>query len=99
MSYYGPELPENVEPLGNDVFMNRLVDKADNWVAIHEFHRTPDGEWCSGFVAFDVPSDYLTGREPKWQVESFDPLTLSPSLLCRACGHHGFIREGRWVPA
>ena len=34
-----------------------------------------------------------------WAVESEEPLTLSPSLLCRTCGHHGFIRGGRWVPA
>lgn len=36
---------------------------------------------------------------PRWQVESWEPLTLSPSLLCRTCGLHGFIRAGRWVPA
>ena len=28
-----------------------------------------------------------------------DPLTISPSILCPDCGTHGFIREGRWVPA
>ena len=33
-----------------------------------------------------------------WDVVQVQPLTLSPSLVCRACGHHGFIREGRWVP-
>jgi len=33
-----------------------------------------------------------------WTVESEQPLTLSPSLLCRTCGHHGFIRDGKWVP-
>lgn len=98
MSYYGPEPPEDAIPLGHDVYINRLVDKAGNWIAIHEFHRAGDG-WCGGFVPFDVPSDYLTGREPKWKVESYDPLTLSPSLLCTACGHHGYIRQGAWVPA
>lgn len=34
-----------------------------------------------------------------WQVESWDPLTLSPSLACTRCNDHGFIREGRWEPA
>lgn len=34
-----------------------------------------------------------------WELVSLEPLTLSPSLLCRVCGHHGFIRDGRWVPA
>lgn len=35
---------------------------------------------------------------PTWTVESEDPLTISPSILC-SCGDHGFIKEGRWVPA
>jgi hypothetical protein len=34
-----------------------------------------------------------------WTVVSESPLTLSPSLLCPRCGHHGFIRDGKWVPA
>lgn len=34
----------------------------------------------------------------KWVVESEEPLTLSPSLLCTTCGHHGFIRSGKWEP-
>jgi len=33
-----------------------------------------------------------------WDVVSLEPLTISPSLLCRVCGHHGFVRNGRWVP-
>lgn len=40
-----------------------------------------------------------TGTWPVWTVESWEPLTLSPSVLCRACGLHGWIRGGRWVPA
>jgi hypothetical protein len=59
-------------------------------------HPSPKtGEPCKGgFVAF-------AGRymDDGWKVESDEPLTLSPSLLCRACGCHGFIRAGRWVPA
>jgi hypothetical protein len=33
-----------------------------------------------------------------WDLVSESPLTLSPSLLCRTCGHHGHIRGGRWEP-
>lgn len=40
----------------------------------------------------------LTGPH-KWTIEQLDPLTLSPSLLCPICGHHGFIRNGKWVSA
>jgi hypothetical protein len=34
-----------------------------------------------------------------WDVPSVDPLTLTPSLQCRVCGHHGHITAGRWAPA
>lgn len=34
-----------------------------------------------------------------WVLESEHPLTLSPSLVCPECGEHGFVRDGRWVPA
>lgn len=56
--------------------------------------------------AFDHPDVVVALNEehdppdsPRWTVESTEPLTLSPSLLCRGCGNHGWIREGRWVPA
>jgi hypothetical protein len=58
-------------------------------------HRRPSGEECCGSVQFDVPeAEGLKG--PRWQVESWDPLTISPSILCGSCGHHGYIRQGRW---
>lgn len=64
-------------------------------------HQKPDGSVCAGGVTFDTPRGRaLAGRSPGgavWQVQSWEPLTLSPSLLC-SCGDHGFIREGKWVP-
>ena len=30
-------------------------------------------------------------------VESTDPLTISPSILCPDCGLHGYVRSNRWV--
>jgi hypothetical protein len=46
--------------------------------------------------------DYM-GMQPAWPdgwtVEQAQPLTLSPSILCRVCNLHGFIRDGKWVPA
>lgn len=54
---------------------------------------TPNGCTLDGPVSREIDA----GRAG-WQVESWEPLTLSPSLLCRSCGLHGFIREGRWVP-
>lgn len=44
-------------------------------------------------AAWDEPS-----RGHVWDVHSWTPLTISPSLLSHCpCNDHGFIREGRWV--
>lgn len=55
---------------------------------------------CEGSITFagDVAST-LVPKRPTWEVQCWEPLTLWPSLLCRRCGHHGFVREGKWVPA
>jgi hypothetical protein len=39
------------------------------------------------------------GLPDGWTLVSEEPLTLTPSVLCRSCGHHGFITDGKWVPA
>ncbi len=55
--------------------------------------------YCEGGITFDGPVQrQVHPCAPKWTVESWDPLTLSPSLLC-GCGDHGFVRAGRWAPA
>jgi hypothetical protein len=72
-------------------------------IMIHEKADTPHG-YCSGGITFDVPylhpGHKVRGGKPAplWQVNSMEPLDLSPSLLC-ACGDHGFVRAGRWVRA
>ncbi len=64
-------------------------------------HLTPSGDPCSGAINFDLPEvrQVLAGGPHRevWQVQSWEPLTISPSVLC-SCGDHGFIREGCWVP-
>jgi hypothetical protein len=66
-------------------------------------HTRPDGQRCVGGVTFDTEQTRavraMSGPAGvTWTVESWDPLTLSPSLLC-SCGDHGFIRSGAWAPA
>jgi hypothetical protein len=84
-------------------FTTRYDHDDDLAIGLHYWHDRPDGGGrCQGFVFFDIPEvePYRAGSaRDGWQVESTDPLTLSPSLLCRSCGHHGFIRGGAWVPA
>lgn len=66
-----------------------------------DHHKKPDGTGClGGGVLFDLPGVREAFAERSvWTVQSWEPLTLSPSLRCTVCGEHGFIRGGRWVPA
>jgi hypothetical protein len=69
-------------------------------VGIIEQHEGCSVSSQGGGIMFDLPgvADAFPGH-PLWTLVQKEPLTLAPSLLCRACGHHGFIQEGRWVPA
>jgi hypothetical protein len=66
----------------------------------HRHHVT--GVQHTGGVTFDGPVQRAHAGRPEainralWQVESWDPLTLSPSVLCD-CGDHGYVRNGRWI--
>jgi hypothetical protein len=62
-------------------------------------HVKPDGTECAGSMFFDCEQARRCWPDhPRWQVESWEPLTCSPSFLCH-CGDHGFIRGGKWVRA
>ncbi len=94
-----------------------LVDK---WGLIIK-HKRFDGADCESCLTFDGPWQRLVHQftcekaqaegkpEPKlvvWQVECWEPLTISPSVLCKVpipgstavCGDHGHIKKGRWEP-
>lgn len=62
-------------------------------------HQCGDQRLANGCTLDTPVSRELEPNRPRWQVASEEPLTLHPSLLCRSCGHHGWIRDGRWVPA
>lgn len=90
------DLPEDAIALGSEHWYTRSVSSSGQWVGIIEYHinrktNTP----CMGSLAFDVPERQQ--NPTRWTVECYDPLTLSPSLLCGICGDHGFIRNGEWV--
>lgn len=80
------------------------VPDVDRYALIWE-HPRPDGQGlCHSALTLDSPSArQLEPGKPMWTVESWDPLTLSPSILCSpdkgGCGIHGYIRDGRWVAA
>lgn len=79
-----------------------LPGSPSDYVGGTVYHLKADGSECAGGITFNTPRGRaLAERSPgraTWDVQSWEPLTLSPSLLC-SCGDHGFIREGRWVRA
>jgi hypothetical protein len=88
------ELPEGAIPLGpNNYYTKGVIEGA--WVGIIEYHRRGEG-WCGGWVPFNT---YPNIHDDHWTVISYEPLELSPSLLCTICNNHGWIRNGQWVPA
>jgi hypothetical protein len=54
-------------------------------------HRC-NGKWSTNWI------DLTSGT--KHQLITEDPLHIEASVACpQHCGDHGFIRDGRWVPA
>jgi hypothetical protein len=66
---------------------------------VNVFHQKPDGAWCVGWVSFNGSPWGKQFGNKGWEVLQREPLTLSPSIQCRACDDHGFIQNGRWVRA
>lgn len=59
-------------------------------------HKMPDGSPHDGFVTIDSEvARKVFPSHARWQAQSWEPLTLTPSVLC-SCGWHGFIVDGRW---
>lgn len=94
--------PEHAVVTGDGFAMAQTIYEGEP-AGIVEWHRKADGEWCRGWVPFrDSKWSALFQSNPDyqcWTVEQREPLTLSPSILCRACGNHGFIRNGKWERA
>lgn len=95
ISYYSwapDDLPENRKRYGTPL---PNVPRA----GLIFYHPRADGkpEQCIGSVQFDLlETKPLSLSGAKWQVQSWDPLTLTPSILCRECGAHGYITNGQW---
>ncbi len=53
------------------------------------------GEAVQDFIPV---SPYPYPKEP-WKLVARDPITLQPSVRYDCCGLHGFVTNGRWVPA
>ncbi len=81
--------------LGHGHTFEVILDKDGTllgWLHTHPDKRNPN-VLCQSFCA--VRS--LNGS-PIHQVLCADPLTLTPSLRCGACGAHGEVINGKWEP-
>lgn len=65
-------------------------DRDDVLWWIHDCRRPATGERIE-----------IAGRLPLgkrgWTLVQADPLTVEPSILCHACGTHGWFRDGKWI--
>ena len=76
----------------------RLHDGGKHILWSHECdHEGLDGSRWLADTMLPAVMDPPPGRRWAWIVEQVEPLTVSPSILCRSCGEHGFWRDGRWV--
>jgi hypothetical protein len=87
---------------GPDTYYTPLY-QGSNFIGIFEWHKcagNPNSEdgYSAGGVYFTTAPESIP-PEPRWTLEQAEPLTISPSILCGTCGHHGYIQDGQWVPA
>ena len=73
-----------------------IPDDARAGAKVYHPNLKNPAEECVSYIGLNpaLNTDHAT-----WTVEGWEPLTISPSLLCTVCGDHGFIRQGKWVPA
>lgn len=87
--------------IGDEHEIEFVSYKDDDCTGINVFHKTTDGKDCIGWVPFRgrLWESGFAGKIEAWNVLSMEPLTLSPSIACRACKDHGYIRNGKWERA
>lgn len=92
------EIAAKGEDIGHNVVVLRFRNALTDYAGLLLYHRHADGSVCGGSVMFDVPGN--PANRPRWQVVSWEPLTLSPSIQDQTCseGLHGHIVNGFWVP-
>lgn len=81
--------------LGHGHFFETVLDKDESllgWLHTHPDARNPDVLCQSICVVREF------NGAPVHQILCADPLTLTPSLLCRICGAHGEVINGKWEP-
>jgi len=86
---YPAGLEETLD-LGHRHFARPYVGLAWIW-----WHDCP----AVGHISWGWIGNQGDGNKSGHVIESTSPLTVRGSLVCTDCRDHGFIRDGRWVPA
>lgn len=92
----------NLIDIGHGHAIQFVSFDGDEHAAINDYLHRKDGTPCSGFIPFaghKWEEAFPQSAIEVWDVQSLDPLTITPSVLCRTCGDHGHITNGKWVPA
>lgn len=91
----------NMLDLGDNHSLRFVEYEGDPRAGADVFHKKPDGTDCCDWISFanSTWTRAFSGTIPSWEVVSWEPLTLTPSIACRTCGDHGHITGGKWVRA
>lgn len=94
-----PQDPFDEYDLGNGTVAVWSINKQGRVVGLIERHNC-NGRKSGGAVMLELGY----GPTQIWTIEAgeaglWEGLTLSPSIQCHNCPHHGWIREGKWVDA
>lgn len=88
---------------GEHVWWTHHCSARDDWKPVPDPEGGPPYEWdpCRGGIEVVPEPQHMLprGKEKCWTVVQREPLTVVPSILCAACGCHGFITNGVWVKA
>lgn len=71
-----------------------LIDEDGQLLFVHDCDAL-----CGDGVRRLLPARSYVLGVPPWAITSTDPLTIAPSIDCRACPLHGWIRADQWVAA
>ncbi len=85
------------EDIGDGVRLRRVFESESLCAVEYEHPPVAGCDGSASYIPVGPPGSFIA--EHHWTLLVREPLTLSPSLLCQLCKHHGFIERGRWVPA
>ena len=93
------ETPDLMQPLLDS--LHRTCQSSDGPVRFYYAHFPTHGFTLPDHVYVSCPHHGLDPLpdDGRWTVHSVHPLTVTPSVHWTDCGCHGFITDGKWVPA